>query len=199
MGPRPWRRGEDRCRRKETQGTGASMGPRPWRRGEATGAVTVVAEVTLQWGRAPGGAERILRGHRRPFLLRGASMGPRPWRRGETSRCGSRCAGAGRFNGAAPLEARREPQTSSSRVTMYSFNGAAPLEARRGGCRRACVGGHSVVAKRAVVFPGAITEWVGMGPVYIPYLVSKDLERCPVFFDHSTARRLRRFGSWMSG
>ena len=57
------------------------MGPRPWRSGEPAKGEAMKREKVLQWGRAPGGAER-------KFVL-------------------GRVHSLLRFNGAAPLEARR--------------------------------------------------------------------------------------------
>ena len=109
MGPRPWRRGEPAGQPVYPVRQGASMGPRPWRRGEK--------EAQPQRNRATV-----------------ASMGPRPWRRGEPPARARHRIGIARFNGAAPLEARREAaKDEASRLAKMLQWGRAPggAESRR--------------------------------------------------------------------
>ena len=87
MGPRPWRRGEKLAGLGERNALYSFNGAAPLeaRREFCVDIGGHFSSEALQWGRAPGGAER------RPGVALGApglaaSMGPRPWRRGESHR-----------------------------------------------------------------------------------------------------------------
>ncbi len=86
----------------------ASMGPRPGGRGEVLLVPRVLRVATLQWGRAPEGAERSWFKSTQGNQLH-ASMGPRPGGRGEAETWQQKRNRRSCFNGAAPRRARREP------------------------------------------------------------------------------------------
>jgi len=110
----------------------ASMGPPLWRGGKA-GYSEKTAHVTaqLQWGRPCGGAERKPRVVENPLIIIVASMGPPLWRGGKVAWDDAFAAQVKASMGPPLWRGGKASAGWFYPIGVNGFNGAAPVEGRK--------------------------------------------------------------------